>query len=97
MAKDVAHRADLRHNGHDLRTPLTVIIGYTELMQGRLEQHGTVTPTDLRLWLAQMHAAAHRLEDAIAQLTEAQAGADGPLNPGQEDHRGDFLDRRPGR
>ena len=59
-------REELAEKLHDVRTPLTVVIGRVQLMRRRL-QRGRV-PENLDDELAEIEAAAKRLAEALARL-----------------------------
>ena len=61
-----AAREELAEKLHDVRTPLTVVIGRVQLMRRRL-QRGRV-PENLDDELAEIEAAAKRLAEALARL-----------------------------
>lgn len=56
---------------HDLRNPLTVITGITEMLQWRLEREGEVDRTRVMEGLKEIDAMAARMNTLIGQLLDA--------------------------
>lgn len=66
----------LATTSHELRTPITSIVGYTEL----LADSGAV-PESKRTWLAVIDRNAHRLSELVEDLLTLSGGATAPTRP----------------
>jgi signal transduction histidine kinase len=56
---------------HDLRTPLTSIMGHAELLLGRLDHDEGLAPEFARLHLAALLQATQRMRTMVGEITEA--------------------------
>src|ERR687886_1384646 len=56
---------------HDLRTPLTSIMGHAELLRGRLDHDEALAPEFARLHLTALLLAARRMRAMVGEITEA--------------------------
>lgn len=56
---------------HDLRTPLTNIVGRTDIIQMRLDSHMPLTEEWLRAHLAPLRQAADRMAATVEEMTDA--------------------------
>jgi signal transduction histidine kinase len=68
---------------HELKTPLTTLKGYAELLQRRVTREGTFSPRDARA-LQTVVEHAHRLDTLIATLLDVSRLEAGQLRIGQE-------------
>ncbi|MGH2617032.1 MAG: GAF domain-containing protein, partial [Thermomicrobiales bacterium] len=69
-------RAFVDATAHDLRNPLTAVLGQTQLLQRRLRRHGAMLPGDADTRLAAIASAATRAADLIDDLMDtARLGA----------------------
>ena len=70
-------RAFVDATAHDLRNPLTAVLGQSQLLQRRLQRDGTVDPEDAKLRLAVIASSAVRASGLIDDLMDTarlQAG-----------------------
>lgn len=73
-----ASEASLRAVGHDLRSPLTIIVGMGRLLQAR---HEALAPEQREVLLGRLLAAAHRLDHDLDNLTSLDRLAGGTWAP----------------
>jgi K+-sensing histidine kinase KdpD len=67
--------ARLRRLVHDLRTPLTIVAGFADLLQ---RQHETLSPEQRREFIERIQAAANDLRDILdAERDERLAAEEG--------------------
>jgi signal transduction histidine kinase len=65
---------------HDLKHPLMILLGWTQVLQDEMDSAGSVSAEDLREGLARIEATAGRMSRLIADLLDvAQAQAGQPL------------------
>ena len=72
-AQQEAHEAYIARIAHDLKNPLTTIMGRVELMK-RLLQRVEITPADLQRHLTPLETAVQRLNALLDGLSQAHGG-----------------------
>jgi signal transduction histidine kinase len=70
-AQAQAHEAYIASIAHDLKNPLTTIMGRVELMK-RLLQRAEITPADLQRHLAPLEAAVQRLNSLLENISQTR-------------------------